>query len=616
MKTISVSIRNILFILLAVSFASLAQDVEITGVVTDHKDSPVQDVTIALKSNSAISTKTDVDGKYSLVGNLPITNPFNNNLYNSFLLRGNKLTFTLLKKRQRVSVTLYSVKGRKYKTVVNDIIKKGTYTFNLFDRKLSSSVYFILVDVDGHTGAIKVMYVKGHPLGTRTFSSLSGKYTGTHDATGLFKSAAFDTLLVSKAAYESRSRSIDQYTGIQDFIIVPSDLSASSVKYPLSSSTTLNYSHTSVNRYGVRPQISVIGNSDNSCDVALYVSSTNKIQVLSFDSAGIKTNDITPAYITGAEGLLGLTKITGDGSFVVGFSKDNSFGDNAFEFWITRFSSTGTEAFTKSIFGSISADVVESEGQPGNAGSGRIVYNPATQRIGFYCAHTRLWDDMVRHQGGHIGFMDLQGEFYTANSWFFSHNFDQRLIVVDSFYFALAHGDAYPRKLGFSKWDDIPPNGHRLINKNYLDIPGSVGDNNTNAQTGSMIRLKDGTFGVVFTTKIGRDNWDVCYTNINASGEPQDTLWLTSYPQETFAIFSKIASYGKCMLIAWEEVTDRVPKVKTFVLDTAGVVISYKRELDGAELSPFYDLVTVPNGDILWATLADSDNIELWRIKK
>ena len=75
---------------------------------------------------------------------------------------------------------------------------------------------------------------------------------------------------------------------------------------------------------------------------------------------------------------------------------------------------------------------------------------------------------------------------------------------MDSFYYALAHGDAYPRALGFSKWNDRPPKGKKLVDKQYFTIPGTIGDNTTNTQTGGIVPLSDGNFGVVFSTSIGR----------------------------------------------------------------------------------------------------------------
>ncbi len=618
MKWISINSTSILFIHILTLFTLSAENVDIKGLVTDHKGTPVSDVTITLQENSMISTKTDSEGKYTLAGSLPIGNPNNQNqISNFFILNGNKISFNCIKDKQLVTILLYNAKGSLCNVVVNTNLSRGNYTFALFDKILPSSIYFLHIDRDGQKGIKKLMYVKGqYSTNMKSFSLIPHQNTNSYNARGHLSLNGIDILVVSKTGFENRTRSIDSYSGTQDFIIVPQTLSFSSNTVPLSSQTNLSASHTYVNRYGLRPQISVIGNSDNSCDVALYVSSTNKIQVLSFDSAGTKTGEITPSYISGAEALLGLTKITDDGSFVVGYAKDNSFGDNAFEFWITRFNTQGSEIFTKSIFGNKSADVVESEGEPGRAGSGRIVFNPTTKKIAFYCAHSRLWDDNVRHQGGHIAFMDLQGEFYTANSWFFSHNFDQRLIVVDSFYYALAHGDAYPRALGFSKWNDVPPRGKRLVNEKYWSISGSIGDNTTNCQTGGLIKLDNGTFGVVFTTKIDRGNWDVCYMNINSKGENQDTTWLTSYSESTFAIFPKIASYGKCVLIAWEEVTNKIPKVKTLIVNNTGEILSSKRELKDAKLSPFYDLVTVHSGDILWATLENSSNLKLLRIRK
>ena len=42
----------------------------------------------------------------------------------------------------------------------------------------------------------------------------------------------------------------------------------------------------------------------------------------------------------------------------------------------------------------------------------------------------------------------LAGE--TGSGWFYSHDFNQRLVVDGGTYYTLAHGDAYSRRLGFA----------------------------------------------------------------------------------------------------------------------------------------------------------------------
>lgn len=604
-----------LCLILFVSSPLHASDISITGVVTDHKGTPVEGVTVGLKRNNTITTLTISDGTYSLTGQAGILMPLHQDVSgNFFSIQGNMAFITITKQPQHVTLSLYNVKGEQSRMLLDAVMSPGSHTVLLFDNSAASSLYFITLTVGERTAVFKKIHIRGNGLKHAVYSPVSGRNPAPANSVGSLSSDPVDTLLVSKAGYESQSRPISLYTGTHDFTIVPSELTFTSQSIPLSTETSLRVSHTSISRYGIRPSIATVANSDNSFDVALYISTTEQIQILSFNESLTKTDEITPASINGAKGLIGFTKIPDDGSFVVGYSKDNAFGDEAFEYWITRLSETGSEVFLKSIFGDISSDVVESEGEPGAAGSGRIVYNPTTTKIGFYCAHTRLWDDMVRHQGGHIGFMDLDGNFYTANSWFFSHNFDQRLIVVDSYYYTLAHGDAYPRALGFSKWSDEEPNGRRLFNEEYFQIPGAIGDNTTNTQTGGLICRPDGSFGVVFSSSIGRSNYDVCYMNLSDSGDIQHTVWLTEYPSATNTIFPRIAPYGNCILIAWEEVTSNTPVVKTRIIDTDGTLLSSERTLENTELSPFYDLLTLPNGNIIWATLGNNTTLALWKI--
>ncbi|MBN1127569.1 MAG: hypothetical protein JXA71_01180 [Chitinispirillaceae bacterium] len=407
----------------------------------------------------------------------------------------------------------------------------------------------------------------------------------------------------------------DRANGPQKFILPVID-SVHITTVPLPVRVSLSVPRTSVPRYGILPQICLHANSDNSFDAAVYISSQLQPLIMNFNPDGGKRGEFFPAAITEARGLLGMTKIPDDGSYVVGWSRNNAHGDAAFEYWITRFDRTGGELFSSRLFGDSSSAEVYAQGQPGAASTGRIVYNETTGKIGFYCGHTKKWPDSVRHQGGYIGFMNLDGSYYVANDWYFSHNFDQRLVVVDSFYYALAHGDAYPRALGFSKWSDALPRGRRIFDRQYFPIAGASGDNTTATQTGGLIPLSDSTFGVVFSTAIGRQTYDVCFMKLSAQGEVLTSRWLTSYLSPQFALFPRIAPYGRDILLAWEEVSGGDVTLRALVVDNNGSALSPFATLHNVRLSPWYDLVALPNNDVIWAVPnRTSDSLSICRIK-
>ena len=104
------------------------------------------------------------------------------------------------------------------------------------------------------------------------------------------------------------------------------------------------------------------------------------------------------------------------------------------------------------------------KGEPGTFSSGRLVFNPGTQRLIAYTGHTERYSDGVRHQGGHLVTVSLTGTVgaiagtlnpFVEPDWYCSHNFDQRLLVDGNNFYTLAHGDAYPRSLVFGRWQDV-----------------------------------------------------------------------------------------------------------------------------------------------------------------
>lgn len=605
-----------IFVILICALSHYATDVNISGTVYSNYGTPIPGATVSLKNYSYITTQSDNEGKYQLTGQVEIlvSNGISTGSYR-LGFRGKQLSLSLAG-NYRVTLALYDVQGKRLHTLFNGMLTAGVHNTSIANLQHASNLYFISLDINGQRYVIKWIRLRNrclyHPGGNIAGSpgSHTAAFVNDNPETG----TAVDTVIVVKQDYDSGAKPIDSYTGTLDFILVRSTLPFSSKDIPLSFNTTINASHTNVSNYGIKPYIAVHANSDNTFDVALYMSQAQQARIISFDSSCTKTGEFSPSTITGAEALLGFTKIPDDDSYVLGWSKDNAFGHNAFEYWITRFDNTGGQIFSERIFGDIHKDTLWSKGEPGGASSGRIKYNQTTKNIGFYCGHTMLWDDNVRHQGGYVGFMDLNGTDTACNTWFFSHNFDTRMVVVDSFYYMLAHGDAYPRALGFSKWNDVPPKGKKLEDEQYFYIPGDVGDNTTNTQTGGLIPLADGTFGVIFMTKIDRQNYDVCYMKIGDQGDILNTAWLTEYPTSTFAIFPRIAPYGTCILVMWEEVTNNTPQIRAQVIDNTGIPVSTIKIIDNALLSPFYDLVTLPNGTVVWVTLKASDTISVCRI--
>lgn len=359
--------------------------------------------------------------------------------------------------------------------------------------------------------------------------------------------------------------------------------------------------------YGNKPSLSLMPAPGGSYDLAWHSQGT--IRIMQCDAEGKKTKEFSPSFIQKAGALLGATRLPEDKGYVVGYCLDNSHGNKNSEFWVAGFGPDGTEKFNTRIFGEKNHKEVNSKGGPGGAGSARIVYNDRTNTIAFYLANNQLFGDGVRHQGGYIGFLNESGKRLSGGSgWFYSHNFDQRLIVANGDFCALAHGDAYPRALGFSRW---PGSGGKAIaNQTYHQIEGESGANTTNCQTGDLVAIANRKYAVVFASSNGREAHDVCLKILDESGKTVREKWLTNYEEGGSGSFPRIARDGEHIFVAWHE----GGQFQQMVLNKNLETIIPQTSTTDVRLSPYDDFHNLDNGAIAWAVPVGGNKIRVHRI--
>jgi hypothetical protein len=351
---------------------------------------------------------------------------------------------------------------------------------------------------------------------------------------------------------------------------------------------------------------------DRAHDLAWFNGGSGTIHILRCDEQGKKIDEFSPKFIENARALLGATRLPDDRGYAVGYSHDNSHGNKGSEFWVAGFDLSGDQIFKTRIFGAIDLKVEKSKGGPGGAGTARMVYNEKAGHIGFYLAHNMLWGDGVRHQAGFIGFINEKGKRLPGgNGWFFSHNFDQRLIASGGDFYALAHGDAYPRALGFSRWSGN--GGKKLAGSNYHTIPGESGANKTNCQTGGLVALPGGRFAVVFASLNEREGHDICIQILDSSGQTTKERWLTENGErDGSSTYPRIARYGEHIFVAWHD-SDK-SGLQHIVVDRSLETVVPQSSLEEVKLSPYDDLYNLDNGAIVWAVPQDKNKVRIFRI--
>lgn len=361
--------------------------------------------------------------------------------------------------------------------------------------------------------------------------------------------------------------------------------------------------------YGNKPALTLIPSRGGVHDLAWF--NGGAIHILRCDVDGRKIDEFSPSFIKDARALLGATRLPGDKGYAAGYSHDNAHGNKGSEYWVAGFDLEGEQLFNTRIFGDTDLKVTKSKGGPGGAGTARMIYNEKAGCIGFYLAHNMLWGDGVRHQAGFVGFIDENGKRLPGgNGWFFSHNFDQRLIVSDGDFYALAHGDAYPRALGFSRWSGN--GGKKLAAGNYHTIPGESGDNKTSCQTGGLVALSGERFAVVFASANERDGHDICVKILDSSGKTTRERWLTEHEEGGAGTYPRIARYGDHIFVAWHD--SSANGLQQIVLDRSLESVVPRSSSEDVKISPYDDFHNLDNGSIAWAVPQENNTVRIYRI--
>lgn len=371
--------------------------------------------------------------------------------------------------------------------------------------------------------------------------------------------------------------------------------------------------------YGLTPSIIFEINDNNTIDVLwLEPNSTKHLSRISLDSKSLIEDININENVNSTGNILGFEKMGYD-EFIIGYTRDNSYGDENNEAWYTAFNKN-EEIFSTRIFGDESNDEVGSKGAPSSAGSAVIRYSSESNILNVYLAHTQKYNDEIRHQGGWVGFLNcangdivMNNSSHVGSGWFYSHNFDQRSILTsDGYFYLLAHGDAYPRALGVSRIGY--QNGFETKLEYYKLKNGSIGDNFTNSHTGDLVELSNDNIGIVYSTGEGRDQRDLRVSIVGGmktnTPEVINNTWITENLTHFVGWGSKISQYGEYILVAWNLFDENNKGVNSNfkLLSLSGNLISDTETLDEICLYPAQSILATSDGKKLVWISAHGDN--------
>jgi len=396
---------------------------------------------------------------------------------------------------------------------------------------------------------------------------------------------------------------------------------------------------TPVANFGIHSQITVAAHDDGSLDVAWLDYAAGKSAPWAVPApAMINVTHIDAALATATTTATGVMsyKLLGfaedaTGAFYLAYNKDHPLktstkGDqnniNGNELHVVKLAG-GATSWDTLVFGDKDNNLDATLGDPGGAASGVLATDPTNKKVVLYLGHSMMWTP-TRHQAGFFRLLDPATGAVTPPAgsdvihfgagWWYSHNFNQRLLVDGGDYYILGHGDAYPRQLGLCKWTLKNYTGKNDVdfNEAYWAITGNEGDNNTNAQTGQFVRMKDGRFLMIHTTSQGRGARDVRLVYADGATGKADlagAVWLTTNTGTVNATMPKLERLGDYVLVTyaqWDSAKKHQLDWYTAVLDPSLKTVVAPALVSGVEFvdsAPLFRFAGGPNaGAVAWVS--------------
>ena len=408
-----------------------------------------------------------------------------------------------------------------------------------------------------------------------------------------------------------------------------------------------------VSNYGFPNPIISYVNSDGSIDVAWldYTGAGARSAGGLATPHAINITHVNPDLSTGSttatgllsHKLLGFTRDSA-GSYYIAYTADHPFknaiaGDannvNGNELKLAKSDSASftNRVWDTLVFGDQDNKADASKGNPGAAGGGVLAYDAVSQKLLLYVAHQMAWGvNGTRHQAGYLRYVDpANGKLvapggasnFMGTGWFYSHNFNQRLLIDKGTAYLLAHGDAFPRQLGFAAYTfaSYAKNDTSLFDQPYLAIDGAEGDNATNAQTGQFIKLASGNFAVVHTTNQQRAARDVRIVLASGvDGSTKSSAWLTTNAVNVQAVTPKLEAVGDKILVTYglwnsRDRTNKVIEWRFVLLDGDLKMVANYGAAGGVEFTadaPLIRFVGGPNaGKVGWVSGNDAGTLSV-----
>lgn len=191
-------------------FCVLAQNISISGIVTDPSNNPVSSAIVRIDNLSLLDT-TNEKGVY-IISKLisKVSSSLKTKVYSSSYIFGNSIVFKTIKAGAPVRITIYNSFGKQVTSHSYTVSTPGLQTRPLFITKTPAhGVYLVRVNVAGESHIHKIL-LSGKKSICQSGNAL-GSYQNLMIAT-TEHSTAVDTMSVSATGYITKIIPLESYT--------------------------------------------------------------------------------------------------------------------------------------------------------------------------------------------------------------------------------------------------------------------------------------------------------------------------------------------------------------------------------------------------------------------
>jgi|GEM_PF-986904 formylglycine-generating enzyme required for sulfatase activity len=188
-----------------------AEEVNLSGTVSDKTDNPIKNAVVKLKSNNQISTTTSSAGQFNLTGKVSVI--LKNHAQSPIpfaTLKGSVVSVNLVASSD-IAISVYSMSGRKVYDFKSAQLKPGLNRIAMPFHTLGSGVYVVSVQHEGNRSAFRYFSIDQRGSGFASFSRKNEGSASVFQKTAADESDFIDSLVITANGYATKFYPLSSY---------------------------------------------------------------------------------------------------------------------------------------------------------------------------------------------------------------------------------------------------------------------------------------------------------------------------------------------------------------------------------------------------------------------